>query len=160
MLNATKIIQVLNAQHVEYVIVGGLAMVAHGSAYVTVDFDLCYRRTKENMAALVRAIRPVNPELRGAPRGLSFLFDAETLQAGMNFTLDTDLGPTDLLGEISGIGNYDAVLAHSETMEIEGQLVQVLSLDGLIAVKRAAGRTKDQLHLLELEELRKLHRGQ
>jgi hypothetical protein len=94
--------------------------------------------------------------MRGAPPGLPFRFDPPTIQAGLNFTLTTDLGDLDVLGEVSGIGFYDKVLAMSEEKEVYGLMVRVLSLDGLIAAKKAAGRTKDKLHLLELEELKKL----
>jgi hypothetical protein len=61
-----------------------------------------------------------------------------------------------LLGEVSGIGDFDKVLTLSSGMEMYGQNVQVLSVDGLIAAKKAAGRTKDKLHLLELEELKRI----
>jgi len=54
----------------------------------------------------------LKPRLRGTPPDLPFLWDARTLRAGLNFTLDTDLGPIDLLGEVSGIGQYEAALAN------------------------------------------------
>ena len=84
------------------------------------------------------------------------MFDAATIQGGLNFTLTTDLGDIDFLGEISGIGGYKKAVAMSEEKEIYGMKVRVLSLEGLIAAKKAAGRTKDQLHLLELQELKKM----
>ena len=71
-------------------------------------------------------------------------------------TLTTDFGDVDLLGEVSGIGTYDKVVAMSEEREIYGLRIRILSLEGLIAAKKAASRTKDKLHLLELEELKKM----
>lgn len=78
----------------------------------------------------------------------------------MNFTLTTDFGWIDLLGEVAGIGTYDDVLAQSIEQELYGLAVRVLSLDGLIAAKGAAGRNKDYSHLLELEELKKLRESE
>jgi hypothetical protein len=156
MLDAPALIRLLLADKVEFVLIGGLAMIAHGSAHVTKDADFCYGRTPDNLAALVRAFTPIQPYLRGVPAGLPFRFDVPTLQAGLNFTLTTDCGDVDLLGEVSGVGNYEQALRQSEEHTLFGMTFRVLSLDGLIVAKRAAGRLKDRNHLLELEELRKL----
>ncbi|MCI0456201.1 MAG: nucleotidyltransferase [Gemmataceae bacterium] len=156
MFKPEAILQQLLDHGVEFVVIGGLAMTIHGSAYITRDLDLCYRRTADNIAALATALAPLHPYLRGAPPGLPFRFDAPTIQAGLNFTLTTDLGALDLLGELAGVGTAEEVLAHSEEQTIFGLKVRVLSLDALIASKKAAGRLKDQTHLLELEELKKL----
>ena len=96
------------------------------------------------------------PYLRGAPADCPSDSDAPTLQAGLNFTLDTDSGDLDLLGEVSGVGDYDQALARSQEGEMFGRRSAVLSLDDLIAAKKAAGRNKDHGHLLELEALKKL----
>jgi hypothetical protein len=156
MVDAPGLIQLLASRQVEFVTIGGQAMRALGSAHVTEDADFCYRRTAENIARLADALASAHPYLRGAPPGLPFRFDAPTIRAGLNFTLTTDLGDVDFLGEVSGLGNYDAVLAQSEEMDMFGFKVRVLSLEGLIAAKTAAGRLKDRNHLLELEELKKL----
>ena len=87
---------------------------------------------------------------------LIFHFDAATIQAGLNFTLVTDLGDVDLLGEVSGVGRYAEALAASEEKSLYGVTVSVLSLDALIASKQAAARSKDHNHLAELKELKKL----
>jgi hypothetical protein len=156
MLEPAPILQLLNEAQVEYVLIGGLAMRAHGSAHLTEDLDVCYKRSPENLKALAGALASVHPYLRGAPPGLSFRLDETTLQAGLNFTLTSDLGWIDILGEVSGIGSYEKVAAESAEQELYGLKVRVLSLSGLIAAKKAASRPKDQAHLLELEELKKM----
>ncbi len=156
MIDASPILHQLAAHPVEFVVIGGLAMRMHGSAHITDDLDVCYRRTPANIQAIAAALAPLHPYLRGAPAGLPFRLDAPTIQAGLNFTLTTDHGWVDLLGEVSGVGGFDQVLARSEEAEMFGLKVRVLSLDGLIAAKKAAGRRKDHGHLLELEELKKL----
>ena len=156
MLNAPELLKRLSQNKVEYVVIGGLAMITHGSAHITKDLDFCYRRTPENLTALATAFGDLHPYLRGVPPGLPFRFDVATLRAGLNFTLDTDLGAVDIFGEVPGLGDFDAVAARSTTLELFNTSVRVLSLEGLIAAKKAAGRIKDQLHLVELEELSKL----
>ncbi len=156
MIDAPAITQLLVNGKVDFVVIGGMAMRAHGSAHITEDIDFCYSRTPDNIARLVAALASVHPYLRGVPPGLPFRFDVPTVQAGLNFTLTTDLGDVDLLGEVGGIGGFDRALAQSEEKTMFGLTFRVLSLDGLIAAKRAAGRVKDRLHMLELEELRKL----
>jgi predicted nucleotidyltransferase len=156
MLDPAPLLRQLHISQVDFVVIGGLAMIAQGSDYMTKDLDICYSRSERNLAAIATAFAPLHPYRRGAPPGLPFQVDAPTLKAGLNFTLVTDLGDVDLLGEVRGVGWYDQVLAQSEARTIAGLTIRVLSLDGLIAAKKAAGRAKDKLQLEELERLKKL----
>jgi predicted nucleotidyltransferase len=139
---------------VEFILVGGAAATVHGSARVTRDVDLVYRRTAENIGRLVAALSPTAPYLRGAPPGLPFRFDEDTIRRGLNFTLTTAVGDIDLLGEITGGGAYDALLPHSVPVHAFGVELRCLTLDKLIQVKRAAGRPRDLEAIAELEALR------
>jgi predicted nucleotidyltransferase len=156
MVEPEALLRQLADHQVEYVLIGGLAMVAHGSAHITEDLDVCYSRSPKNITALAAAFAPLHPYLRGAPPGLPFSFDVPTIAAALNFTLITDLGDVDVLGEVTGIGMYEQVFAQSEEKTLFGLKVRVLSLDGLLVSKRAAGRIKDRNHILELEELKKM----
>jgi hypothetical protein len=142
--------------NVEFVIIGGIAAVAHGSPQMTADLDLCYSRARGSLERLVAALAPLKPRLRGAPPDLPFIWDSRTLRSGLNFTLDTDLGPLDLLGEVAGIGQYDAALACSESILLFDRPCRVLTLEALIRSKRAAGRRRDLEHVLHLEALKEL----
>jgi hypothetical protein len=155
-LDLPGLLRQLADHQVEHVVIGGLAMIAQGSVYLTRDLDICYARTPANIRALAQALAPLHPRLRGAPVDLPFKFDPSTIQAGLNFTLTTDLGDVDVLGEVSGIGGFPQALAKSEERTVYGLRVRVLTIEGLIAAKKAAGRGKDLQHLLELEELKKL----
>ena len=140
--------------NVEFILVGGVAAVVHGSARATFDLDVVYGRSPENLRRLVSAVGPIRPYLRGAPRGLPFRLDVPTLERGLNFTLTTDMGDLDLLGEIVGGGDYEALLPTAETIGIFGFTCRCISLERLIEAKRAAGRPKDNEVLAELEALR------
>lgn len=104
------LLRALADRDVEYIIVGGVAGAIHGGARATYDLNIVYARTPGNMGRLVDALAPHHPYLRGAPPGLPFQWDAETLARGLNFTLTTSLGDIDLLGEITGGGSYEALI--------------------------------------------------
>ncbi len=100
------------------------------------------------------ALGPLNAYLRGAPPGLPFHWDAQTIAHDLNFTLDTALGEIDVLGEIVGGGSYDQLESHCVNVSVFGTECLCLNLDTLIWVKRAAGRPKDFEAIAELEALR------
>jgi len=154
MIEFRHLLESLYRNDVRFVIVGGVAATLHGSARVTFDLDITYERTTENLSRIVAALAPFNPYLRGAPPGLPFTFDVETLKRGLNFTLTTSNGPIDLLGEISGIGSYAVAREHAEEATLFGGIYHFLDLDSLIISKRAAGRPKDFETIAELEAIR------
>ncbi len=148
-----QIIAALAAAGLRFLIVGGVAMRLQGSAHITDDIDFAVARDPANLEALVRALSPYHPVLRGAPPGLPFFWDVRTLKNIMNITLQTDLGSVDLLGEPAGIGSFEQLWEDATTLELDGLPVRVASIPSLIAMKRAAGRRKDLLHLMELEQM-------
>jgi predicted nucleotidyltransferase len=148
-----SVLRVLAEGGVEFIVVGGLAGIMHGSARLTFDVDVVYSRSPENIRRLALALTPYHPYLRGAPRGLPFRWDAATIQRGLNFTLTSDIGELDVLGEIVGGGSYEELLPHSLTRQIYGIDCRFLGLEALIQAKRAAGRPKDLEAIAELEAL-------
>lgn len=149
-----QIYEVLLAGGVEFILIGGGAANLHGSPRYTVDVDVIYRRTRENMRRLAEVLAPLQPYLRGAPPGLPFKLDVATMRSGLNFTLTTALGDLDLLGEVAGDGTYDALLPFVEMKNAFGLMVPCVNLEKLIALKRAAGRPKDFEPIAELEAIR------
>jgi predicted nucleotidyltransferase len=151
-----RLLMALAEGGVEFIVVGGVAAAAHGAARTTLDLDVVYRRTSENIAKLVAALRPLGPYLRGAPPGLPFAWDERTITNGLNFTLVTEAGEIDLLGEIIAGGGYQALEGRSIELDLFGRRCRCIALDELIRVKRAAGRPKDLEAIAELEKLLEL----
>ncbi len=149
-----ELLRVLASGGVDFVVVGGVAAAAHGSPRSTQDLDIVYARQDENLRKIAATLAPYHPYLRGAPPKLPFRLDFETLRAGPNFTLVTDLGWLDLFGEISGAGGYDDLAAHSIAVDVFGIRCKVVALDDLILAKRATGRLRDLETVAELEILR------
>ena len=147
------LLRALTEANVEFILVGGVAAAAHGAIRLTSDLDVVYRRTPENLERVVAALAPHAPYLRGAPPGLPFRWDVETLRNGLNFTLVTKIGNVDLLGDIAGGGDYERLLPDTIASPVPGGTCRCLTLRKLIATKRAAGRPKDFEAIAELELL-------
>jgi hypothetical protein len=153
MTDFQALLTLLASAEIEFIIVGGAAATAHGSARLTQDLDIVYRRTHDNISRLADALAPHKPYLRGAPAGLPFSFDERTIRNGLNFKLATDIGALDLPAEITGGGGYDDLLPYSTRLRIYGAECLCLGLERLIYVKRAAGRVKDLEAVAELEAI-------
>lgn len=153
MTDLARLIAALAEADVKFIVVGGMASIAHGSARVTFDLDCVYDRTADNIVRLAKAMAPFHPTLRDAPATLPFRFDEPTIAAGLNFTLDTTAGPIDFLGEVAGGGRHDDLASDAVELRVFGQPCRVVGLRRLIALKRAAGRPKDLEAIAELEVL-------
>jgi len=134
---------------VDFVLIGGMAGLSHGSSFPTFDLDVVYARDRDNIARLVDALREIGVRLRGAPADLPFLLDAKTIENGSNFTLVTPHGDFDILGHADGMPGYEELRAEAAVREILGLEIRVASIDHLIAMKRAANRPKDRVALEE-----------
>jgi predicted nucleotidyltransferase len=149
---------------VQFIVIGGVAAILHGTARITYDVDVVYARDRGNIRRLVAALKPFAPYLRGVPKGLPFAWDERTVLNGLNFTLETNIGDVDLLGEVTGGGTYADLLPHSQDGMAFGFPCKVVTLEKLIVLKQAAGRPKDLEPIAELqallEEKRKLSGGE
>src|SRR5512133_2972621 len=121
---------------VDFVLIGGLAGVALGSAYQTSDIDIAYERSQENLERLVSALVELGATVRGAPK-----LDAKTIAAG-DFMFDTPHGRVDIVAKPSGSPPYEKLRDAAEKLDIDGFVVAVASVDHMIAMKEAAGRNR------------------
>jgi hypothetical protein len=138
---------------VDFVVIGGVAGGAHGSAYGTIDLDLAYSRDPENLERIVTVLRSIEAKLKGAPPDAPYQLDAESLRRGANFTFATTLGAIDLLGDPAGAPPFERLRAEAIVIELRGLSIRVASLDHLIAMKEAAGRPRDRLMAMEYRML-------
>jgi predicted nucleotidyltransferase len=144
-----KLLGPLVRRGVDFVLVGGQAGIALGSNYPSYDVDVAYGRGHENAARLVGALEEIGVRLRGAPCDVPFQLDARMIENGANFTFVTPHGDLDILADVGGVRSYEELRADAAVIEIAGIEVRVASIDHLIAMKRAANRTKDKLMLEE-----------
>jgi predicted nucleotidyltransferase len=152
-VDLAQIIPPLVSAKVDFILIGGMAAILHGSARVTFDVDLLYSRSDENIQRLATALVPYQPCLRDAPVGLPFAWDAKTIRSGLNFTLTTSVGGVDLFGEVAGGETYQDLLAHSFDVDAFGVRFKCIDLPTLIRIKEAADRPKDREAVAELRVL-------
>ena len=152
-VDLAQVIPPLVRAKVDFILIGGMAAILHGSARVTFDVDVVYSRTHDNIERLTTALAPYRPYLRNAPSSLPFAWDTKTIRNELNFTLTTTVGDIDLLGEVAGGDTYSDLLLHSFEVEAFGVRFKCLDLPTLIRIKEAAGRRKDQEAIAELRVL-------
>ena len=158
-LDLGSLLGALNKHGVDFVVIGGVAGLAQGSAYPTYDLDVAYARDRANLERLVEALRDLDVTLRGAPANLPFPLDVKTLENGASFTFDTVYGKFDILGDAAGSGGYDSLRKKAVLTVVAGSEVRVASIDHLIAMKRSANRPKDrnmvEEYIVLADEIRK-----
>ena len=103
-----RVLRSLAESNVRFVLIGGLAMIAQGTANLTRDIDCLYDRTPENIRRIVDALRGSHPKLRTPGEPVSISWDTEFFKNVLNVTLSTDLGPVDLLAEAPGVAKRKA----------------------------------------------------
>jgi len=157
-LDPECIFSVLADHEVNYVLIGGLAAVIHGSTAMTNDADIVPARDRENVERLAGALRDLDARLRveSDPEGLSFDPHPELILSMSMLNMTTRCGDVDLTFSPAALDDYDELLANSVPMEISGHHVRVAALADIIRSKTAAGRAKDHatlpiLHALQEE---------
>jgi predicted nucleotidyltransferase len=151
-LDVERLLRLLDAHGVLYILIGGLAARLHGSPDLTEDIDITPERSRENLTRLAGALKKIHARCRGA-EDVEWPIDARGLATADVFTLTTDLGMLDLCFRPAGVQTYEQLLANADTFDVFGVKVAVASLDDIIASKTAAARNKD---LRALPTLRRL----
>jgi predicted nucleotidyltransferase len=148
----------LVAGQVDFVVIGGLAAVVHGSAAITRDLDITYSSDPENLDRLGSVLVSLDARLRGVTDDVPFVPDGRTLRRTRVLTLDTAEGRLDLLAQPDGSPAFERLRERAWRADLDSVEVQVASLDDLIAMKKAAGRPKDLVAVEELEAIQRLQR--
>lgn len=148
-----ELLGVLVAHGVDFVVIGGLAVVFHGSPRITQDLDICYSAEPGSLEVLGSALTEMEARLFGIEEDVPFVPDARTLARTEILTLATRLGKLDLLSSPSGAPSYAELRRAAELITVGSFAVRVASPDHLIAMKRAAGRTRDLADIEELEAI-------
>ncbi|HYH61166.1 MAG TPA: DUF6036 family nucleotidyltransferase [Solirubrobacterales bacterium] len=146
----------LTAAKVDFVVIGGIAVVASGYVRMTRDLDIAFGGDAPNLAALGEVLTGIDARLRGLDEEVPFVADAHTLAGIQLLTLDTSLGWLDVHKLVPGIESYEKLRERAVSIELEGASVLVASVDDLLAMKRAAGRPQDGLDIEALESIKRL----
>jgi hypothetical protein len=149
-----RLLRALVEGGVRFIVIGGVGAQYTGSPIVTFDLDICPARDRVNLDALAHVLLGLHSALRGASADQPFRLDGRTLEKGDAFTFTTDAGDLDVLGTPSGTGGFDDLARTAVRYDVDGLPILVASIDDLTRMKRAAGRSKDLVHLEHLAALR------
>lgn len=155
-LDVERLLRVLTQSGVDFVVIGGIAAVLHGSARATFDLDVCFAADVANLERLGSALGALKARLRGVPEAVPFVPDGATLRRIEVLAFSTIAGDLDVLRTPAGAPRYDVLAKRADHVEIGGEEILVASVEDLMAMKAAAGRPKDQADLVELEAILRL----
>jgi len=155
-LRVSALLQRLADGGVDFVVIGGIAVIAHGFARNTTDLDICYSPDPSNLEALGRVLVTLQARLRGIDEDVPFVADARTLRGTQILTLDTRDGGLDLLVDPDGSPGYGALRADAERIDFDGYEILIASIDHLLAMKRAANRSQDKTDIDALTAILRL----
>ncbi len=145
---------------VDFVVIGGVAIVVQASPRFTRDLDICYATDAHNLERLGALLLSIEAGLRGVNEDLPFTPDARTLRRAQMLTLTTRDGDLDLLVDPPGSPGYPALRRHADVVQLGAASVRIASLEDLIEMKRAAGRPQDEVDIESLEIARGRRGGQ
>ncbi len=148
-LDAYQLVASLTGHKVDFVVIGGVAMQAHGHVRTTLDLDVIAAWTPENMRRLAAALRELDAKLRGIHADLLGLDvgDADTLYNGGNFLMHTRHGDLDVFAVDQTAGapaRYEDLRTRAIAVEIRGVTLLIAHPDDLIRMKTAASRFRDR----------------
>jgi hypothetical protein len=152
-LDVDGIFAALDRHGVDYVLVGSLALAAHGYVRATRDIDIVPSPDLPNLERLAAALRELDARLIGGELLPEVSLDADSLAGGANFPVDTRYGRLDLMQDKPGIPAYAELASAAFEAEVGEHRIPVCSREDLIAMKRAADREIDRIDLARLREL-------
>ena len=160
-LDVAELLRRLHAAGVEHVLIGGMAVNAHGVIRATQDVDICPNPDVGNLQRLADLLQSLRVRQLGVEaRGFDtreMPFDptrAEDLAQGGNFRLETELGILDVMQWVPGVDAdhaYSVLAADAREAVAFGVPLRVCSLEALRQMKRAAGRPRDLEDLADLD---------
>jgi len=145
----------LDRHGVEYVVIGGVAVQAHGNPRTTLDVDFVAAPELANTERLAAAFKDLQARLLGVDAELVGVDpqDGRDLLEGGNFALATTAGRVDLWThpeDLKGCPSWPQLTGRAEKFIVRGIPITVVGKDDLLSMKRAAGRDKDKADIAAL----------
>ena len=140
-----RIFETFEHHGVDYIVIGGIAAIAHGSTRNPRDVDFVASTDRPNLERLAAALRDLDARLSDTDAHLLGIdvHDPETLGSGANFTMETDAGGLDFFNDVPGAAPYDQLRHRALVIDLDGVTIRVAGRDDLIRMKQASGRPQD-----------------
>ena len=143
-----ELLRALHEAKIKYLVIGGFAAIMHGIPLFTKDLDLAIVPELSTCQAILQVFQSLG-------FGTAYLTTAEDL-AKSKVTIFEDYLRIDVLTEVKGV-DFEAAWERRAAAEVKGVPINLVTLEDLIVLKRAAGRKVD---LEDLEYLEKLRSGE
>lgn len=142
-------------QHqVQFLVIGGVAVQAHGHNRTTMDLDIALAVSQENWRRTAAALAELEAAVRGpnADAGIDAT-DPQTIGLGTPLTLTTKHGDLDVFpGLVPGGAPFHELLARAIAVPFGSGTLHIVGLDDLISMKRASARPRDTADILALTD--------
>ncbi|MGH2991543.1 MAG: nucleotidyl transferase AbiEii/AbiGii toxin family protein [Solirubrobacterales bacterium] len=157
-LEAEELLRRLTSGGVDFVVIGGIALVLLGSPRMTRDLDIVLAPDDANLDALGRVLVELDARLREVDESVPFVSDGATLRNVQLHTLVTSAGWFDVHRSVDGAPPYRRLREHAERCDLGDFSVLVASPDDMIAMKQAAGRPQDLIDVETLAAIKRLRK--
>lgn len=154
-LNLKLLVSALNSESVEYVLIGGLAVIAHGADRATKDIDIAIAFDVENRHRLVKALEPLHPRPLRLAEGAAWVWDVFCIRGPWTI-LETDAGRVDLIVRTPGVDSFSDLFERAMMVDYFGVDLRLVSLDDLMRMKAAATRDVDVWDLHALQAVKRI----
>jgi hypothetical protein len=149
-----ELLSVLVEHGVDFILIGGLGAIVHGSPYATVDVDIVPRQDRPNLNSLSAALRALGARVYVSPtETLRFEHDGASLADASVWNLATTFGGLDITFIPAGTTGYSDLAERAQGIDIGGVVVTVAALEDIVRSKEAANREKDRVVLPALRRL-------
>jgi Nucleotidyl transferase of unknown function (DUF2204) len=143
-----EFIELLNLNNVEYLVIGGYALSIYGYPRHTGDLDILINKTETNALNVLKVFNDFGFGSLGLSV-LDFLKENSVVQIGYPPLR------IDIINQIDGV-NFDDCFKNKKILEVDGLIINFISYNDLILNKKATGRDKDLLDIINLEKANKL----
>ena len=160
-MKIADLLQSLSDEHVQYVLVGGLAVQLHGFLRSTFDIDLVLAMNDENLVRFIAVAKqyglvPVIPVPMDSLRNARLIDQWQREKGMLAFALrEPRIGGSVVDVLVRSDVPYDTLMANAVAGELFGRKVWIASIDDLLVMKRIANRPKDQLDVAALEKIKR-----
>ena len=160
-----ELFKMFTKNKVRYLVVGGLGVLLHGVPRVTHDIDIIVSMDSDNITKLNRALLalgyvprlPVDPNDLSDPKKVTVWIGERNLKAFSFYNKADPYKVVDVL-LVHGL-DFDRSFKGRTRKKIEGVMVNLISIDDLIEMKRRVGRPQDQDDVEMLSKIKKLSGG-
>jgi hypothetical protein len=147
-------LRVLTGAGVDFVVIGGIAVMAHGFVRATADTDVTVNPERANLERLSAVLRDLDAVLPGADPVAGEPTSARSLSFGGNPRFETKLGRLHIVQNPAGAPDYAEMATRAEEVQLDDLRFRICSYADLVAMKEATARDQDRLDLVALREAR------